>query len=219
MNSAITHAPDDIRQRNNQISLWYTMMLTGVICGAYMPLAYWGFDGMLLSIWMGVVGLALMHGYVVEASGVIVLGILCSVNVELPLSSIQQQTIASPNSGMQPTDLIIPLAGIFGVGIFAMAAIAWAMTTMPQDVQRAIRSLLGSDGDFTGLQPAQFSLFHLLGLMTVVCLAAAPVFYGGMAAGFSTSPLILLGGMLLVYRKYGFAIGIFLILVIGILIF
>ena len=92
------------------------------------------------------------------------------------------------------------------------AGVAWLLTTMPQDVQRLLRSIAGAD-EFTGLQAGQFSLFHLLGLLTVACLAVAPIFYGGLAAGFSKSPLILLGGMLAVYRRYGLAFGMLVILV------
>lgn len=216
---AISHSTnDEIRRRNKQISLWYTMLLTGVVCGAYMPLAYWGFDGILLSIWIGAIGLTLMHEFLLPAGVLIIVGILSSMDTELPLSSIQEQTVVSPSTGIAPGDLVIPLATIFGVGVFVMAAIAWLLTSMPQDVRRAINALAPID-EFSGLQAAQFSLFHLVGLMTVVCLAAVPVFYGGMAAGFSASPLIMLSGMLAVYRKYGFAFGIFVILAIGIALF
>lgn len=219
MQTAVSHpVSDEIRRRNNQISLWYTMLLTGVICGAYMPLAYWGFDGVFLSVWIGAIGLALMHEFLLPAGVLIVVGIVSSIGADLPLSSIQEQSVAAPNQDFQPGDLVIPIAATFGTGIFLMAAIAWVATTMPQDVRRFLHAVFGSD-EFTGLQPGQFTLFHLLGLMTVVSLAAAPVFYGGLAAGFSTSPLILLGGMLMVYRKFGLALGVFVILAVGMMLF
>ena len=194
------------------------MLLTGVISAAYMPLAYWGFDGILLGVWIAAIGLALMHELLLPAGFLIGLGILVSTHFELPLSSVQRATMASPSSEMSPSDLVIPIAIFFAVGIFLAGAIAWVLTAMPQDVRRLIQSL-DATGEFTGLQAAQFSLYHLLGLMTVVCLAAAPIFYGGLAAGFSKSPLILLGGMLLVYKRHGLAFGILVILVGGYIFF
>jgi hypothetical protein len=113
---------------------------------------------------------------------------------------------------------VIPIAATFGFGVVLMAAIAWAMTTMPNDVKQFIKSF-DTRAHFSGLQAAQFSLYHLLGLMTVICLAAAPIFYGGLAAGFSKSPLILLGGMLAVYRRYGLAFGMLIILIFGYILF
>ena len=194
------------------------MLLTGVISAAYMPLAYWGFDGILLGVWIAAIGLALMHELLLPAGFLIGLGILVSTHFELPLSSVQRATMASPSSEMSPSDLVIPIAIFFAVGIFLAGAIAWVLTAMPQDVRRLIQSL-DATGEFTGLQAAQFSLYHLLGLMTVVCFAAAPIFYGGLAAGFSKSPLILLGGMLLVYKRHGLAFGILVILVGGYIFF
>ena len=194
------------------------MLLTGVISAAYMPLAYWGFDGILLGVWIAAIGLALMHELLLPAGFLIGLGILVSTHFELPLSSVQRATMASPSSEMSPSDLVIPIAIFFAVGIFLAGAIAWVLTAMPQDVRRLIQSL-DATGEFTGLQAAQFSLYHLLGLMTVVCLAAAPIFYGGLASGFSKSPLILLGGMLLVYKRYGLAFGMLVILVFGYILF
>lgn len=183
-----------------------------------MPLAYWGFAGVYLSIWIAAIGLALLHEFLLPAGFLIGLGILVATHFELPLSSVQRETVASPNSEMSPADLVIPIAIFFGVGIFLAGAIAWMLTAMPQDLQRMIRSF-DTTGEFSGLQAAQFSLYHLLGLMTVICLAAAPIFYGGLAAGFSKSPLILLGGMLIVYRKYGLAFGMLVILVFGYILF
>jgi|GEM_PF-5277077 len=194
------------------------MLLTGVISAAYMPLAYWGFDGILLCFWIGAIGLALMHELLLPAGFLIGLGILVSTHFELPLSSVQRATAANPSSEMAPSDLVIPIAIFFAVGIFLAGAIAWILTAMPNDVRRLMQSL-DATGEFSGLQAAQFSLYHLLGLMTVICLAAAPVFYGGLAAGFSKSPLILLGGMLIVYKRYGLAFGMLVILVFGYMLF
>jgi hypothetical protein len=193
-------------------------MLTGVVSAAYMPLAYWGLDGIFLCIWIAAIGLTLLHEFLVPAASLILLGILVSTRFELPLSTLQRQSIESPNSGFEPGDLVIPIAATFGFGVVLMAAIAWAMTTMPNDVKQFIKSF-DTRAHFSGLQAAQFSLYHLLGLMTVICLAAAPIFYGGLAAGFSKSPLILLGGMLAVYRRYGLAFGMLIILIFGYILF
>lgn len=208
-------ATDENQSRNRQVSLWYTALLTGVTSAAYMPLAYWGFNGILLSLWVAAIGLALLHEFLLPAGVLISLGILISTRFELPLSSVQRATLESPHaSEFAPSDLVIPIASTFGIGIVLAAGVAWLLTTMPQDVQRLLRSIAGAD-EFTGLQAGQFSLFHLLGLLTVACLAVAPIFYGGLAAGFSKSPLILLGGMLAVYRRYGLAFGMLVILVFG----
>ena len=180
-----------------------------------MPLAYWGYNGIILSVWIAAIGLALLHEFLLPAGVLISIGIIIATRFELPLSTVQRATIEGQDpTASTPGDFVIPIAITFGLGIFLTAVIAWAMTTMPQDVRRILRSLF-EDDEFTGLQAGQFSMFHLVGLLTVACLAVAPISYGGLAAGFSKSPLILLGGMLAVYRRYGLAFGMLVILVFG----
>ena len=58
MDSPAISPSDRAQLQQRQMSLWYAMLLTGVVGASYIPLAYWGIDGLLLCVWLVLVGLA-----------------------------------------------------------------------------------------------------------------------------------------------------------------
>lgn len=124
---AILNPPTEIQRREGQLSLFYVMLLMGVVCGSFMPLAYWGGHGSLLCLWMIVVGLALIHEQLIVASMFILLGIVFSMGVELPMTEAQEQMALVTDHGPLVGDIIFRVALFVACGVFLSVAIVWAL--------------------------------------------------------------------------------------------
>lgn len=188
--------------QQRQISLWYAMLLTGVVGASYIPLAYWGVDGLILCVWLVLVGLSLLHEQLLIAGILIACGIIGSLGADLPLSTMQRQAATEEsNVATDAGDLVILLALVLGSLIFLTAVAVWACHSMHRDIAWACR-LFGLDGTAATLERGQFSISNLLGMITLLCVALLPLFYGGVANGLAFAPIVLAAGVLIRYRNF-----------------
>lgn len=201
MHSQTIHSPLEASapHHRRQFSLIYLLGIVGVIAAAMIPLTHLGSSGLILAIWLVVVGTMLLHGVFYPAIVLIVFGVLCAPAYEERLIKLPQRP---PTQSLVTTEMLFGALSVVALGIVLVAVVVWWRESTPVGANRVLSQILSQRLRNDDLKDTQLSIANIFGFSAAACFAMVPIFYLGFEAGSLISPFIVLTGTMIMYGKF-----------------